>query len=204
MLECVSLLLCTQTSTLMKFRHPWPGRVPNDICGFPTIMHPFDDDWQLIVFFLCMCVCVRVWEREWENNIETVVHNCNDNFNWAESQLLAWIGCYRNGMPGSDITFLVVFHHRKASNLLKYVAAVFTEPDCQQRRPWKVKTHWCLLYALCFCSSWACGRFMGLSEVPLEKKPDLKPVLDHLAGRNFEGFSSTSDVSFHPPWNSLI
>lgn len=40
-------------------------------------------------------------------------------------------------MPGSDITFLMVILHKsakkkKALNLLKYVAVVLTEPDCQQ------------------------------------------------------------------------
>lgn len=38
-------------------------------------------------------------------------------------------------MPGSDITFLVVLHHKSAKSikdLLKYVAVVSTEPNCQQ------------------------------------------------------------------------
>ena len=87
-------------------------------------------------------------------------------------------------MPGSDITFLVVFHHKSAKsikNLLKYVAVVLLNPTAGSDGHEKLKTHRCLLYALCFYSSWVCGQFVGLSEVPSEKKPELKPAPGYLA-----------------------
>lgn len=139
-----------------------------------------------VCLFLCVSVCVHVcvWEKTMRllfTNVRTISVELNHGC------LLARIQCYRNGMPGSDITFLVVFHHKsaknkqkKALNLLKYVAVVLTEPDCQQRRPLKLKTHRCLLYALCFYSNWVCGQFMGLSEVPSEKQTDLEPAPGHL------------------------
>lgn len=97
-------------------------------------------------------------------------------------------------MPGSDITFL---KRAKASNLLKYVAVVLlnlaASSDGHEKNS---KTHRCLLYALCFYSSWVCGQFMGLSEVPSEQKPDLKPAPGH------EEFLFRA--SYHPSWTSYL
>lgn len=133
--------LCTQTSTLMKFSNPLPPprptRVPNDICGFPTIMHPFDDDWQLIVCVcFCVCVCVFVyvwmsdWVREWVSEKTTlrllfkIVMTISAELNHGCS--LAWIRCYTDGMPGSDFTFPrgVSSQMCKSTKPLKYVAVV--------------------------------------------------------------------------------
>lgn len=102
----------------MKFSPLWPTRVPNAIRGFPRIMHPFDDDWQLIVC-VCFCACVSVWVcvRACECAREkTVVTTISVELN--HGSLLAWVRCYRNGMPGSDITFLAwSFHHESAKSI---------------------------------------------------------------------------------------
>lgn len=83
------------------------------------------------------------------------------------------VWCYRTGIPGSDIIFPhdVSPQKCKKKENKKYVAQL----DCQQQNGHeKLKTHQCLLYALCFCSSSVCGQFIGLAIVPLEKMPDLK------------------------------
>lgn len=145
-----------------------------------------------------MSVCVRLCKRKKKQaNAETVVRSCIDNLSLVELWLLAWIQSYRNGMPGSDIIFLVVFHHKSAKSVkpLRVCSCGFSEPDCQQQRPWQRKTHRCLLYALCFYSSWVRGQFIGLSEVPSEK-PDLKPALGHLT-RTLKWSLSFPNASFH-------
>lgn len=57
-----------KTNEVQKAR---PFRLSNAICGFPTIMHLFDD-WQLV------CVCFMRCVRELENT-KTVLY-CNDGF----------------------------------------------------------------------------------------------------------------------------
>lgn len=70
-----------------------------------------------VCLFLCVSVfvCVRacVWEKTMRllfTNVRTISVELNHGC------LLARIQCYRNGMPGSDITFLVMFHHKSAKN----------------------------------------------------------------------------------------
>lgn len=79
-------------------------------------------------------------------------------------------------MPRSDITFLVVFSSQTCNNIkpLQYVAVVLLNPTANSDGHEHSKTLRCVLYALCFYSSRVCGQFMGLSEVPSEKKPGLK------------------------------
>lgn len=66
-----------KTNEVQKAR---PFRLSNAICGFPTIMHLFDD-WQLV------CVCFMRCVRELENT-KTVLY-CNDGFSLIEFLLLA-------------------------------------------------------------------------------------------------------------------
>lgn len=162
-------------------------------------MHQFDNDWQLIVCLFC--VCVWEWKKTALRLLFTIEMTISVELN--HGCLLVWIWCYRNGMPGSHRTPRGVSSQKHESiKPLEVCSCGLTEPDCQQRRPWKLKTHWCLLYALCFYSSWACGQFMGRSEVPSEKKPDLKPATGHLA-KTFKIILwrfpiKTQRISFHP------
>lgn len=93
----------------------------------------------------CSKLCWRFW---FELN-----HGC----------LLGRVRRYRNEMPRSDITFLVVFF---ITNMQQYRASAvcscgLTEPDCQQWRPWTLKhgdvcsMHCVSIVAGCVDSLWA-------------------------------------------------
>lgn len=148
----------------------WPTCAPRHICCFPTVMHPLtttDSKTRAFVF--------RVWvlvsgKRKTLRLLFAIVTIFQSGWLTAVGAN-AW--CYRTGIPGSDIIFPhdVSPQKCKKKENKKYVA----QPDCQQQNGHeKLKTHQCLLYALCFCSSSVCGQFIGLAIVPLEKMPDLK------------------------------
>lgn len=122
----------------------------------------------------CLFLCVSACE-----NSETVVCKCDEDFHWVESWL--FVSCnvkLRNGLPGSNTTKV-----QKASNLKKYVAVVSlnltASGDSHENSS---HTDVCSMHCVSVVAGFG-GQFMGLSEVPLEKKPDLKPAPGHLAER---------------------
>ena len=120
----------------------------------------------------CVCVC----ECEKEKTVVTTVsvelnHGC----------LLAWVRCYRNGMPGSDITFLAWSFHGESAKSVKPLEVCSCGLTDNSKH-----IDVCSMHCVSIVAG-RCGQFMGLSEVPSEKKPDLKPAPDHLA-RRLRGF----------------
>lgn len=116
-LSVFNICLNASPSPSVHKPHKWsstPLPAPNDICGFPDNYAPVTGDWQqiLCICFFRVCVNVRVCASVQEKTLRLLFRRRSGEFGRVESSLLAWIRRYRNGMRGSDITFLVVFHHK--------------------------------------------------------------------------------------------